>query len=231
MDVVFSGVIAPEGFLGHLAYFLLVLSMMMRIIVWLRLLVIASAVVSIIYYGIMMGDIVSAFWETLLITVNTIQLAITGWRNWQARFTTAEQEFAAQFLPALPPGQTRRLLDSGRWVLLADGDVLARQGEAVSHLSYLSQGRARVEADGVQIGTVAPRAYVGEMSVTTGGPASATVIVEGQAVVWQVEAAALRRLMERQPELERALQASFFRDICAKLVTLNSAASQARRTG
>ncbi len=231
MDLSLNGVLAPEGVLGHLAYFLLVLSMVMRVIVWLRLLVIASAVVSIIYYGMMMGDMVSAFWETLLITVNSVQLAITGWRNWHARFTQQEQDFAARFLPGLPPGQARRLLDAGEWCVLEDGATLANQGAPVTHLSYIAAGRTRVEADGHRIGHVTAQCYVGEMSIEAGAPASATVRAEGPVAVWRIEAATLRRLMARQPDLERALQASFFRDLRDKLIAQNGALSRSDGVG
>ena len=44
MELTLASAFSQEGLLGHAAYVLLVLSMLMRTLLWLRLLVIASAI-------------------------------------------------------------------------------------------------------------------------------------------------------------------------------------------
>lgn len=216
--------LSAPGFLGHSAYLLLVVSMLMRSMVWLRLFVILSSLVGIAYFALVLGDPVSVFWETLLVAVNVVQLGITGWRNRRARFTAEEAEFAARCFPGLAPGLRRSLCDLGRWVTLPPGAPLSAEGQPVPALSYIAAGEVVVEVGGVEIGRAGPGRYIGEMTVAQGGPASATVRGLTAVRLWQVDAAVLRPVLDRQDELARALEASFFRDLRDKLMEQNAAA-------
>jgi hypothetical protein len=51
MELTLASAFSQEGLLGHAAYVLLVISMLMRTLLWLRILVIASAVLGISYSG------------------------------------------------------------------------------------------------------------------------------------------------------------------------------------
>jgi len=57
-----------ENMIGHLAYALLITSMMMRNINWLRALAIMAGSISAVYYWTL-DDKVSMFWETLFTLV------------------------------------------------------------------------------------------------------------------------------------------------------------------
>ena len=59
MELTLASAFSQEGLLGHAAYVLLVLSMLMRTLLWLRLLVIASAILGISYAAFILGDPVS----------------------------------------------------------------------------------------------------------------------------------------------------------------------------
>jgi hypothetical protein len=115
MDLTLASALSQEGLLGHAAYVLLVLSMLMRTLFWLRLLVIASAILGISYSVLILNDPVSAFWETCLVLVNIAQLVLSNWRNLRARFTPEELAFIMRHLPGLSRGEARALLDAGAW--------------------------------------------------------------------------------------------------------------------
>ena len=70
----------PENIVGHIAYVLLIGSMMMRSMNWLRALAIMAGTISAIYYW-RLGDQVSFFWESLFTFVNLIQLTILQIEN------------------------------------------------------------------------------------------------------------------------------------------------------
>lgn len=74
MELTLSSAFSPGAMVGHLAYLLLVASMLMRTLFALRLLVIASALVAIAYAAIWLNDPVSSFWEALLVVVNILQI-------------------------------------------------------------------------------------------------------------------------------------------------------------
>ena len=102
MEFTLQSAFSPQGMLGHTAYLLLVASMLMRRMLYLRLLVIASALVSIAYTAFVLNDPVSTFWESLLIATNILQIT----RNWlkerRAGFTAEELVLAHKGLPGLP---------------------------------------------------------------------------------------------------------------------------------
>lgn len=222
MELTLESAFSSDSLLGHIAYIVLVTSMLMRTLLWLRVLVIVAALLGIAYASLILHDPVSTFWESCLVAVNIFQILRTHWRSLRASFTEAEAGLVARHLPGLSKGEARMLIDAGEWCLLEDGAVLAVEGQAVSHLNYIAEGRAEVLHDGRVVAICAPGSFVGEMTVTTGGPATATVRVGGQATVWRVDAVALRSLLARTDDISRELEAAFARNYRDKLVQMNS---------
>jgi hypothetical protein len=54
MELTLESALSPQGLFGHTSYILLVISMMMRRMVWLRILVILSAIVGITYASVVL---------------------------------------------------------------------------------------------------------------------------------------------------------------------------------
>lgn len=74
--------------------------------------------------------------------------------------------------------------------ILEPGEVLIHQGDSGGDLFVLETGELVVERNGVTVTTLATRnALVGEMSVLTGTPATATVRSKGVASVRPIEKA------------------------------------------
>jgi hypothetical protein len=225
MELTLAAALSAEGLVGHLAYVVLVLSMLMRRLLWLRLLVILSALLAIAYGAAILGDPVTVFWETLLVVVNIGQLLITHWRSLRARFSPDEQALIARHLPGLNRGEARALLDLGRWTDLTDGAPLTREGVPVAHLSYLAAGQAEVRVAGMRVSDCRAGDFVGEMTALTGLPATATVMACGPITVWQADAAALRAAVARHDSLAQALEVAFARSYRAKIVAMNRQAA------
>ncbi len=210
-----------SGMLGHSSYLLLVLSMLMRRLVLLRLLVIASALAGISYSSFILTDPVGTFWEILLIAVNIGQLALGAWSDRSTQFTGREAVLRELHFQKLPPRRLRRLLAAGEWTSISQGARLTDQGTPVPSLYYIAEGTASVHYDGVRIGSCGAGTFVGEMTATTGEPAFATVRADGQIEVWQVRADVLRDLVERVPEIGNALEAAVFRTLRSRLLDRN----------
>lgn len=221
MELTLASAVSGDSLMGHLAYIVLVASMLMRTLLWLRILVIVAALLGIAYASLILSDPVSTFWETCLVVVNIVQILRTHWRSWRARFTAEEAVFVAQHMSALSKGDARAFLDAGHWVDIADGAVLAWQGQAVTHLSYIAQGTADVLHDDVVVAQYSQGTFVGEMAVTTGAPATADVRARGSCKLWQVDAACLRDLLARADETSRELDAAFARNYRQKLALMN----------
>ena len=109
---------------GNIEYILLVISMMMTQMVWLRSLAIASGVAGFIYSTWWLHDPVGIFWETVFTLVNVVQLALIKYRNFIARFSADDLDFYNRIFPKLEPWQMRRLLKTGHWLNAAPGDSM-----------------------------------------------------------------------------------------------------------
>jgi len=221
LELTLASALSADGLLGHMAYIFLVVSMLMRTLVWLRLLVIVSATLGISYSAFILGDPVSTFWETCLVLVNIAQLLITHWRSLRARFSDAELTFIDLHLPGLSRGEARALIDRGHWREMPAGTQLAVEGQPVEHLSYIAGGAVEVQVRGRRVAECRAGDFVGEMTALTGLPATATVIALGPVTVWQVTAPELRQLTRRHDELSREIEAAFARNYRDKIVAMN----------
>ncbi len=221
MELTLESVFSFGAWVGHLSYFLLVLSMLMRRIHTLRFFAILSALVGIAYDAVWLGDPVGVFWEGALLTVNVGQLVLMRWEDRRATFTPEEAAFVNQAFPDLQRARRRRLLDLGLWVSGDPGVVLTREGDRVQHLVYLATGEVTIRMSGVDVATCAPGTFIGELTVMHQEPATATAVLTRPSRYWMVDGRVLRQAADADPELKRSLTASFSRNVRDKLVRTN----------
>lgn len=219
-DQFLTAFLDPANLVGHIAYLLLIVSMMMRNITWLRILAISAGTVSAIYYA-SLGDIVSMFWEVLFTLVNVIQLIIIAWENRPGEFSEEEQMFITTCIPDLERAHVRRLVKLGEWMERDDDETLIVEDTCPEYLKFLVGGAARVEREGKMIGAVGAGDFLGEMSYLTGKTATATVITETPVRFMAFERETLRNHLDRHPAVRHALEASFNRNLVKKLVKSN----------
>ncbi len=218
MELTLSSALSPAGMLGHLAYVLLVVSMVMRDITLLRILVVASSLVAIAYASVFLRDPVSTFWETILVIVNVVQLSFLHWRNMRARFSETEARMIALRFPDLSRGDARWFLDRGAWTRLAVHTELTREDVPVPHLTFLAKGEVGVYRSGTCVARCMPGDFIGEMTVMAGTPATATTRALGEVEVWQIGAADLREMIARKDRFATVLEAAFSRNYRDKLI-------------
>jgi CRP-like cAMP-binding protein len=211
----------PNNLAGHISYILLIGSMLMRKMLYLRILAISAGTFSATYY-ITVGDPVSLFWEILFTLVNLTQLVILAIENRRGRFTAEEDAFIKAVLPTLERAQTRRLMKLGEWTEIADGKVLIVEDTKPASLFYLVNGSARVERAGRPIGMVGPGDFLGEMSYLTGSAATATVTSVTPLRYLAFERTNLRAFLERNDDVRHALESGFNRNLIDKLVKTNT---------
>lgn len=221
MELTLESAFSTGGIVGHIAFMLLVISMLMRRLWLLRVFVIASALVAITYDAVWLKDPVGVFWETMLVLVNVAQLTILYLEGRWAKFSDDERVFAETKLPDLGKAHCRRLLEKGFWVTGEDGTFLTRQGEPVSHLFYLARGKATIFSGDYAVGSCGAGSFIGEMTVLNGEPATGTAVLSDTSHYWMIETAVLRQLVAANPEIHQALSASFTAGLKEKLVHSN----------
>ncbi len=210
----------PENFVGHFAYVLLIISMMMRNMNWLRFFAIMAGSISAVFYYTI-GDFVSMFWESMFTLVNLAQFVILQIENRRGKFSDDEAMFIETCLSGVERAYARRLVKLGAWTEVQDDVQLFEENTCPNHLMFIVSGNANVSRDGKKIGTVTRGDFLGEMSYLTGKKATATVVTSEPTRYLAFERGVLQAHLEKSPEVRHALEASFNRNLVSKLVSTN----------
>jgi CRP-like cAMP-binding protein len=87
----------------------------------------------------------------------------------------------------------------------APGEAVVVEGDASRALYVLAAGSVAVEARGVEVGALEPGNVFGEIAFLTGKPRSATVRAKTALEVVEIDAEALRAVLEDHAELAEQL--------------------------
>ena len=131
--------------------------------------------------------------------VGLVRMALLARR---AKLSSEETAFIARLFPGMSRQSARRLLDGGRWEMVAPGTVIAEEGAVLGTLIYLAQGRVTVSVKGRTVGTVEAGGLIGEVTVMSNSPATATVTVAEPARVFRIGSAALRKIAGSDGDLQ-----------------------------
>lgn len=113
----------------------------------------------------------------------------------------------ALFAP-LDPDQRGELAARAVERLYGQGEKIVRQGEAGGSMFVIHRGRVRVvEASGRELAVFGAGEYVGEMSMLTGQPRSATVEAVEECAVVELTAESLREVALANPEVVQRISA------------------------
>jgi small-conductance mechanosensitive channel/CRP-like cAMP-binding protein len=92
--------------------------------------------------------------------------------------------------------------------IFGQGEAIVRQGDAGSSMFVVSRGRVRViEVSGRELATFEAGGYIGEMSMLTGQPRSATVEAVEECEAVELTAASLREVALENPEVVMRISA------------------------
>lgn len=215
-----------QNLVGHASYLFLIASMLMTRMALLRVLAVGSGLLS-VSYSLMIADHVSAGWEVLFVAVNLGQLSLQAWRNRASRFSPAERLFREAVVPGLEPAQARRVLDAGQWRQAPAGEVMMVYGQLASHLIFIAEGEVSVAVHDAVVASYGHGELVGEMSVLTDLPATATITTLRPTRYLALERHALRRLMAHDPDIEQAIDHCYRIGMRRKLAAATAALADA----
>jgi signal transduction histidine kinase len=220
-DQLLSGLSNPVILFGHFTYFLLIASMLMRRMVALRLLAVASGVAKIIYRGVFILDPVSVLWETIFVVVNVVQLALIWYYEHHHRFDDDHQHFADNMPDTVDRSAIKRLLDLADLERYEPGTVLTVEGQAVTKLVYIAEGIVKIEHGERLVAICGPGDYIGELSFLSGkaATANATVVKPTRALVF--DQARLTASVASDAQLRRTLESALNKNLAGKLTRSN----------
>lgn len=211
----------PNNAIYNVTYALLVLSVLMRNLSWLRVIAIGSSLAKIAYHFFTQTNPIESFWESVLVLVNVTQLVIIWWDNRKRGWTARQKQFLSNFDPPLPHSAAATLLRSGFWHEAPAGVKIIEEAQPVSALLYVSSGEVNIEVGGSTVGQCSTGDFLGEMTWQSGKPATATAITAGPVLYLRFGRDSLERAMKQRPVLQYALQTSFNKNLIDKIVRSN----------
>lgn len=210
-------------------------SYVMRDIKWLRIItIVAMAGDLVVYYNIRAG---SPLWvqfgmSALIIVINLVQLYVL-WREKQSRQFEGDAGWLYQnvFGP-LTPGEFSRVLKSGQWTHLKQGEFVLHKGGVVDQVGFVVHGRLDATWGDTLLNSVPPGGLVGEISYLTHNHASANVTAGTDTLMFTLTHATLNRIKSERPELHTKLMYVLGREVAQKLAKSNHlVAPMAAQTG
>ena len=158
---------------------------------------------------------------SLVMLVGGGQLLGGLFSNSRARLSEEEERMRQGPLSGLDRGDARRFLDQGMWMHGKAGDTLTREGDQVTHLYWLESGEAEVVANRSVVGRLRGGSLIGEATVLSPEPATATVRLTSDATFWCAPAKALSAFLAAQPHTRHALEHGFTLSLKDKLDAMN----------
>ncbi|WP_419910106.1 cyclic nucleotide-binding domain-containing protein [Hoeflea sp.] len=221
MENLIESAIAPEAIVGHLSYGLLVLSMLMNNIMWLRIIALVSGVAGASYSGFVLHDPIGTGWEALFVLANLSQLLLLLWRSRTVKFSDEEFLFCQNALVLVPPLLARQFIDIGTWKTIPAGTVLTQQDELVESLTYVAEGQVDVSVNSKLVANCGEGDFVGELGILSGSTATATTVATTDLRALTFDRETLLKHLSRKPDIKLALQAGFKSNLRHKLSKAN----------
>jgi Cyclic nucleotide-binding domain len=202
-----EGLLDPRVAALHLSWALLVLAMLMRDVVWLRTLAIASALATVIAGAAIIYSPVSVVWGLALALVNLLQLGFLLFARRHPKLTEDERLLADRLLPGMKGRRVERLLDRVEWRAVEFADKLVTPGQPVEELMLVADGAARVEYDGRVVGVLSRGDLVAEDTFASGGTALVEIVAARPMKLASLSREELDDLGKRDKVMRRALAA------------------------
>jgi hypothetical protein len=216
MQSILDLVLAKENII-HVGAALYLAGFLFREQIVLRCLIVLGDIAFVLYYAYapetpLWGGI---FWSLAFIVVNIVMIATIAAERTQFTLSSEERKLFDR-LGTFTPGQFRKLLKLAR-IRTAEGPVeLTREGDQVSELHYVVEGRISISKGGGHKATDS-ESFVGEVAFLLSRPASATTVLDGGGKYFSWASSELKALLDRKPELASALSNAMNRHMAAKV--------------
>ncbi len=214
---------ADGAWLGHLAFLILAVALIAPPMPWMRL---GIAVASLAGLGFALGfagDLGLAFWFFVMLVVAASMLFRYLMAERGSKFTPEEEALRVAFMTEMTRASARHLMDQGNWITGRTGEVLINEGEAISHLFYLHEGKADISLHGQHVGGVGNGDLIGDATALTGEPATGTVTLATDSRFWCVSAPKLRQYLELHPDARTVIERQINSALDRKLRAANAA--------
>jgi hypothetical protein len=221
MELSIASAFTLGGLVGNASYVLLIASMAMRDIFWLRLLALGSGVTGIAYDAIWLLNPVGIFWESCFTLVNLTQWIALSIERRRATLTPYQVALRDSVFPTLSNVDVLKLLALAQKRTPEHLPSLIEKGSEVTHLYLVEHGQATVVLDEVEVSRCQPGDFIGEIGFLNRVPACATVSAGPELECLVFDCDELRRTMSSNPEFERGITFALNANLASKLIRNN----------
>ncbi|MGH8528568.1 MAG: cyclic nucleotide-binding domain-containing protein [Nevskiales bacterium] len=208
---------------ANVGYFLMLLAFLARDVLWLRLLLVFGQG-SVVVYAVMVDALPVAYWNALFTLINAGQLMLVVRERRGVKIPADLLEFYDRTFAAFTPNEFLRVWRSGT-VEEKHNLLLMQEGETPGRLLFLIAGEVLIEKRGQCLARLGRGCFLGEMSLLTGGRASADARAPGMISYIAWDTRQLREWRERQPALWIKFQSVLGKDLVDKIRNASASVS------
>jgi CRP-like cAMP-binding protein len=211
------------SWLVHLGFALTGAAWLVRDILLLRLLAIASYLVFSLFLLTTQASPSLTYlgWYALFLAINAVQATQLFYDRRLRRMSAEDRQLACEVFPALDPLAIKRLFAMARRAQVDSPHTLTRAGQRSRFVYLIAEGTADVAIAGRRVATLGRGRFVGEIGLIADRPANATVSIDPSAgtltrlLVWRQSD--LRAKLERDDLVRGAILSAIGSDLAAKL--------------
>ena len=196
-------------------YFLVFLALAIREILWLRI-TITFGQSTLFTYSMLNGNYNIAFWNSLFVMVNIIQIIIIYRERQQLEIPEEVQDIYDTIFHANTNRQFLYFWDQGK-AEFVENKTIIKAGDIQKDLMLVLNGTAEVKRDATVIAQLERGQFIAEISYITGKTASADVVVKERLsyMIWDRET--LDNLRKTKPAIMDKLDRILTLDMADKL--------------
>jgi len=209
--------------LGHVSNVMYLLGSGFKKIVLLRISLVIAGSLELIYFILTGGDdlLVSIIWGFLFVLINLVMIALYIFERKTLSLNDDEARLYYMVFPQMEKVIYKRLLKAGRWIHFNEGTILIKEHEHTENLMILFEGKVQIDVAGKHITVLNPGSFIGEMSLLSGGNATATVTSITEVKLYSWDKISLTKLLKSDKDMEMELMKIFSSDLVNKLVKVN----------
>lgn len=208
--------------IANTSYAILLLSYIMRDILWLRALTVISLCFEIPYFYFQADPLWDGIsWDLAFILINVYWIGRLAYDRRPVHFTADQKRLWETALQKLHPRHARALFKIGKIKTVVPNEVISKQGDTLHELALISEGKVALELDQKKIEELGPGHFIGSASFFDRNleyPTFASIVAvePTRLITWNRDQ--IKRLVERDHQLSMAIEATLGLEIANLLL-------------
>ena len=207
---------------ANTSYAILLVSYIMRDILWLRVLTVVSLSFEIPYFyfqAVPLWDGIS--WDVAFIAINVYWIGRLVYDRRPVRFTDDQKRLWETALRRLHPRHARALFKIGKSRWVAPNEAISEPGETLNEIALISEGKVELKLNQTKVDELGPGNFIGPATFLERNlefPTVANVVAVEPTLMITWDKNQLRKLVDRDRDLSIAIESTFGLEIMNLLV-------------